>query len=77
MNGWLVANLAATSVMVGFIWTIQLLTYPMMSAVPSRNFVDYELVHRTRVTTLLAVVAPWEIAAGLLRGPCAARPGSA
>ena len=63
MSGWLVANLAGTALMVGFIWTIQLLTYPMMAAVPDEGFVAYELMHRNRVTALLAVLAPAEIIA--------------
>ena len=63
MSGWLVANLAGTALMVGFIWTIQLLTYPMMAAVPAEGFVAYELMHRNRVTALLAVLAPAEIIA--------------
>lgn len=63
MSGWLVANLAATSVMVGFIWTIQVLTYPMMKAVPADGFVGYEMSHRNRVTAVLAVLAPPEIVA--------------
>jgi hypothetical protein len=63
MNGWLVANLAGTSLMVGFIWTIQLLTYPMMKAVPPEGFVAFELMHRNRVTAVLAVLAPAEIVA--------------
>jgi hypothetical protein len=63
MSAWLVANLAGTALMVGFIWTIQLLTYPMMQAVPAEGFVAYELMHRNRVTVLLAIVAPLEIIA--------------
>ena len=63
MSGWLVANLAATSVMVGFIWTIQVLTYPMMKTVPADGFVAYEMSHRNRVTAVLAVLAPPEIIA--------------
>jgi hypothetical protein len=63
MNGWLVANLAGTSLMFGFIWTIQVLTYPMMSAVPADGFVAFELMHRNRVTAVLAVLAPTEIVA--------------
>lgn len=63
MNGWLIANLVGTALMVGFIWTIQLLTYPMMQAVPADGFVSYELMHRNRVTALLAVLAPTEIVA--------------
>ena len=63
MSGWLVANLAGTALMVGFIWTIQVLTYPMMKAVPAEGFVAFELMHRDRVTTVLAVLAPTEIIA--------------
>ena len=63
MSGWLVANLAATAVMVGFIWTIQLLSYPMMAAVPTDGFAAYEAVHARRVATLLAVIAPAEVVA--------------
>lgn len=63
MSWWLVANLVGTALMVGFIWTIQLLTYPMMHAVPAEGFVAYELMHRNRVTALLAVLAPTEIIA--------------
>jgi hypothetical protein len=63
MNGWLVANLAGTTLMVGFIWTIQVLVYPMMAAVPADGFVAYELQHRNRVTALLALIAPLEIVA--------------
>jgi hypothetical protein len=63
MNGWIVANLAGTALMVGFIWTIQVLTYPMMQSVPAEGFVAYELMHRNRVTAVLAVLAPLEIVA--------------
>jgi len=61
MNGWFIAHLAATSVMVGFIWTIQLLVYPMMSAVPANGFATYEALHQRRVVRLLALIAPAEI----------------
>jgi len=63
VNGWLVANLVGTALMVGFIWTIQVLTYPMMSAVPADGFVAYETMHRNRVTAVLAVLAPTEVVA--------------
>jgi len=63
MNGWLVANLAGTALMIGFIWTIQVLTYPMMRAVPAEGFVAFELTHRNRVTAVLAALAPLEIVA--------------
>lgn len=63
MNAWLVAHLAGTAVMVGFVWTIQLLSYPMMAAVPGDAFVAYEAAHARRVTWLLALIAPVEVVA--------------
>jgi len=63
MSGWLVANLAGTAIMVGFIWTIQLLSYPMMAAVPADGFDAYEAAHTRRVTVLLATIAPLEVVA--------------
>lgn len=61
MSGWFVAHLAATAAMVGFIWTVQLLSYPMMAAVPEDGFVRYEQTHQRRVTAVLAVLAPAEL----------------
>jgi hypothetical protein len=61
MSAWFVAHLAATGAMVGFIWTIQLLSYPMMAAVPEQGFVTYEEMHQRRVTAVLALFAPAEI----------------
>lgn len=61
MSGWFVAHLAATAAMVGFIWTIQLLSYPIMASVPADGFVRFEQAHQRRVTTVLAVLAPAEL----------------
>jgi hypothetical protein len=63
VNAWLVAHLAGTAIMVGFIWTIQLLSYPMMAEVPDDAFVGYEAAHARRVTWLLALIAPLEVVA--------------
>jgi len=61
VSGWFVAHLAATGAMVGFIWTVQLLSYPMMAAVPEEVFVDYEAAHQRRITMVLAALAPAEL----------------
>lgn len=58
---WLVAHLGGTSMMIGFIWTIQLLTYPAMAAVPADDFPAYEAAHTRRVTQTLALLAPLEV----------------
>lgn len=60
---WVVVHLAGTSAMVGFIWTIQLLSYPMMAAVPADDFPAYEAAHTRRVTRTLVVIAPVEVVA--------------
>lgn len=58
---------AATWAMVGFIWTIQLLVYPMMARVPGVAFADYEQFHQRRVVAVLAPFAVTEVvAAGAL-----------
>lgn len=52
---------AATWAMVGFIWTIQVLQYPLMAAVPAEGFAGFERAHRIRVTVVIAVFGPLEV----------------
>lgn len=67
----LYAHLAATMFMVGLIWFVQVVHYPLMAAVGEQQFVAYEDRHRTLtgmvvgppmavegVTTLLLFFAP-------------------
>jgi hypothetical protein len=58
---WVLIHMAATWAMVGFIWTIQLLNYPLMGAVGEPSFSSYEVVHQRRVVAVLAVFAPLEL----------------
>lgn len=51
----------ATWAMVGVIWTIQLLVYPMMARVPAAAFPDYERSHQRRVVAVLAPFAVTEV----------------
>ena len=57
----LLAHMAATWAMVGFIWTIQLLQYPLMAEVPSSGFPRFEAVHQRRVTAVIALFGPLEV----------------
>jgi hypothetical protein len=63
----LLANLCATGMLVGLIWTIQLVHYPLLRAVGPEALPGYLAEHATRITIL---VAPWMIGelvtAGLL-----------
>jgi hypothetical protein len=47
--------------MVGFIWTIQLLVYPLMAKVPAGGFVEFERFHQQRVVAVLSVFAVAEV----------------
>ena len=60
---WVLAHLAVTWAVVGVIWTIQLLQYPLMAQVPADGFVAFERAHQRRVTAVLALFAPLEIVA--------------
>jgi len=62
------AHLISTLLMVGVIWTVQLVHYPLMSLVGSERFVSYEAAHAPRMAAV--VIAPWSVqgvsVAGLL-----------
>ena len=49
----LIAQVLASTAMAGLIWTIQLVHYPLMRAIPEREFIDYESEHRRRITWLV------------------------
>jgi len=55
--------------MVGLIWTIQVVHYPLFRKVPESGFIEYERSHTRRMGTLLALPALLEIvtAAALVR----------
>lgn len=57
----LLLHMAATWAMVGFIWTIQVLQYPLMAEVPRDGFRRFEEVHQRRVTAVIALFGPLEV----------------
>ena len=57
----LLVHMAATWAMVGFIWTIQVLQYPLMAKVPAEAFPGFEAVHQRRVTAVIALFGPLEV----------------
>ena len=57
----LLVHMAATWAMVGFIWTIQILQYPLMAEVPRDGFGRFEAVHQRRVTAVIALFGPLEV----------------
>lgn len=61
VNPWILVHMAATWAMVGFIWTIQVLHYPLMAKVPAAAFPAYVDSHQKRVVAVLAVFAVVEV----------------
>jgi hypothetical protein len=62
----LLVHMAVTWAMVGFIWTIQILQYPLMAEVPAEGFARFEAVHRRRVTAVIALFGPLEVVTAAL-----------
>ncbi len=54
-----VAHAVSTLFMVGMIWTIQLVHYPLFAAVGPDRFPAYEAAHSARITWV--IVLPWAI----------------
>jgi hypothetical protein len=53
MSLLVLVHLAATLILVGLIWTIQVVHYPLMSMVGSEAFASYHSAHSTQITLLV------------------------
>lgn len=53
------AHAAATLVLVGLIWTIQVVHYPLFALVGRDGFAAYEAAHSARITAVIAL--PWAV----------------
>lgn len=62
MSSLLAIHVLATWFMVGLIWTIQWVHYPLFASVGRDHFVRYERNHTKRMATLLVVPALVEVA---------------
>jgi SAM-dependent methyltransferase len=67
----LLANLAVTLCLVGLIWTIQVVHYPLFAEVGSAGFARYHALHSARITVLVGPLMVVEalLALGLLLEP--------
>jgi hypothetical protein len=61
MNVLLVIHFTATWFMVGLIWTIQVVHYPLFHRVDTPSFLRYEAEHTRRMGWLLAGPASLEV----------------
>lgn len=62
----LAVHAAATWFMVGLIWMVQIVHYPLFSVVGADRFAEYERGHTARMGALLLVPATIEIVSGAL-----------
>ena len=63
----LAVHLAATGLMAGLIWFVQMVHYPLLTAVPASDFIAYERSHVARTGRLVGPLMLLEAAsAGLL-----------
>jgi hypothetical protein len=59
-DGWLlVVRLVSSLLMVGMIWTVQLVHYPLMALVGPERFAAYEAAHAPRMAAV--VLLPWTV----------------
>jgi hypothetical protein len=68
----LVGQLASTLPLVGLIWTIQVVHYPLFDAVSGDLFVSFHRSHSTRITVIvmpLMIVELVTATAGIVLGP--------
>lgn len=65
MNSLLLFHAATTFALVGLIWTIQLVHYPLLAQVGRENFPEYHARHCRQITPL---VAPLMLAEGATAG---------
>ena len=66
MNPLVLFHLAATLILVGLIWTIQLVHYPLMSMVGPETFLAYHGAHSTQITLLVGPLMVAEALTALL-----------
>src|SRR5688500_14658792 len=66
MNTLLVIHAATTWTLVGLIWTVQLIHYPLLSEVGRDNFSSYHVRHIWRTTILAAPLTVIEFVTAVL-----------
>ena len=59
-------NLVVSSFMVGLIWLIQLVSYPLFSYVNVRDFQKYHSLHVKKITPLVALAMIFEAGIALI-----------
>ena len=63
---WLLLNVAATWAMVGLIWFVQVVHYPLFAGVGSAGYVDYQAVHMRNTGWVVGPLMLLELATSVL-----------
>ncbi len=58
-------HLGATLYLVGLIWIIQILHYPLMANVGADGYIEYQSLHMSRITPVVAPAMILELATGI------------
>lgn len=67
-----VGHMTSTLVLVGIIWTVQIVHYPLMAHVGEDRFIAYEAAHSPRMAAV--VMIPWSVQGLTTLGLLLARP---
>ena len=62
----LLANVVSTLFMVGLIWMVQIVHYPLFNDVGQENYVRYQQRHQSNITYVVAPVMLVELATSIL-----------
>jgi len=62
----LLANVVSTLFMVGLIWMVQIVHYPLFNDVGQENYVQYQQRHQSNITYIVAPVMLVELATAIL-----------
>ena len=62
----LLANMAATLFMVGLIWMVQIVHYPLFEDIGESNYVTYQQRHQANITIIVGPVMLLELATSIL-----------
>ena len=73
MTALLATHFAATWALVGLIWTVQLVLYPLFARVGTDAFRSYHAQHLVRVTLVVAPLMAGEVISAALLVGCGAR----
>lgn len=63
---WLILNLISTWFMIGLIWLIQIVHYPLFSRVGEHQFIEYQQQHANRISPIVAIPMLIELTTAIL-----------